>query len=501
MTWVDGGMLRNFPINAFDREDGGPAPLAHHRRQAVLAADRVPATKAAGPRYGEARGCLHTMMNEWDAYGVDAATAGRTIFVDNAGISTTDFDLTHRPAQRAVPERRPRRPPTSSSRWVPGAGSRAPRARRASSSRTPDGPAEPAERRVSRVGRRGRRRGRARTTRRRVETGVGEPAQLVGHRRGPVVVAGQRRHGVGRVERDHDVAEDEAPARAQHLGDPAEERGLVGALEVVDGQGGDDEVEGAGGQRVGQLGHTQLDRAAAASRARAASSIGRALVDADGAAPRGGGPSTAARVSPVPVPRSSTRDSRHSLAGGGDRLLQAAVGGHLWPASDRGRWPGRSGTGSRESSASRRTQAQRSTKSGQAQRDDVDGQLHRGRCRPCPRRRAAGRRARPWRRGRARRRPRPGARTGPPAAPSGGSRRRRPGTGPASRRPGGTRPRTGCTRRRSPRPPGSGGPARRPSRRRSAGRPRGAGPPWSAGACLHPGVSAAVTKQGNPRPG
>ena len=23
MTWVDGGMLRNFPINAFDRVDGG----------------------------------------------------------------------------------------------------------------------------------------------------------------------------------------------------------------------------------------------------------------------------------------------------------------------------------------------------------------------------------------------------------------------------------------------------------------------------------------------
>ena len=34
------------------------------------------------------------MMGEWDGYSVDAATAGRTIFVDNAGISTTDFDLT-----------------------------------------------------------------------------------------------------------------------------------------------------------------------------------------------------------------------------------------------------------------------------------------------------------------------------------------------------------------------------------------------------------------------
>ena len=34
------------------------------------------------------------MMSEWDSTSVDAATAGRTIFVDNGGIGTTDFDLT-----------------------------------------------------------------------------------------------------------------------------------------------------------------------------------------------------------------------------------------------------------------------------------------------------------------------------------------------------------------------------------------------------------------------
>ena len=38
------------------------------------------------------------MMNEWDAYAVDAATAGRTIFVDNGGLTATQFDLT--PAQQ-----------------------------------------------------------------------------------------------------------------------------------------------------------------------------------------------------------------------------------------------------------------------------------------------------------------------------------------------------------------------------------------------------------------
>jgi NTE family protein len=93
VTWVDGGMLRNFPINAFDREDGGPPRWPTLGVKLSSLQTRFPATQAARSTYVEARGCLHTMMNEWDAYGVDAATAGRTIFVDNAGISTTDFDL------------------------------------------------------------------------------------------------------------------------------------------------------------------------------------------------------------------------------------------------------------------------------------------------------------------------------------------------------------------------------------------------------------------------
>ena len=98
VTWVDGGMLRNFPINAFDREDGGPPRWPTIGVKLSSLQTRFPATQAARSTYVEARGCLHTMMNEWDAYGVDAATAGRTIFVDNAGIATTDFGLS--PDQR-----------------------------------------------------------------------------------------------------------------------------------------------------------------------------------------------------------------------------------------------------------------------------------------------------------------------------------------------------------------------------------------------------------------
>ncbi len=98
VTWVDGGMLRNFPINAFERADGAPPRWPTIGVKLSSLQTQYPATQAARSTYVEARGCLHTMMNEWDAYGVDAATAGRTIFVDNAGISTTDFDLD--PAER-----------------------------------------------------------------------------------------------------------------------------------------------------------------------------------------------------------------------------------------------------------------------------------------------------------------------------------------------------------------------------------------------------------------
>ena len=94
VTWVDGGMLRNFPINAFDREDGAAPRWPTIGVKLSALQTQYPTTKAAASTFAEARGCLHTMMNEWDATSVDAATAGRTIFVDNGGIGTTDFDLT-----------------------------------------------------------------------------------------------------------------------------------------------------------------------------------------------------------------------------------------------------------------------------------------------------------------------------------------------------------------------------------------------------------------------
>jgi NTE family protein len=98
VTWVDGGMLRNFPIGAFDRVDGkAPRWPTIGIKLSSLQTD-FPATTCCDSAIHVATHCLKTMMNEWDAYAVDAATAGRTIFVDNGGLTATQFDLT--PAQQ-----------------------------------------------------------------------------------------------------------------------------------------------------------------------------------------------------------------------------------------------------------------------------------------------------------------------------------------------------------------------------------------------------------------
>jgi NTE family protein len=99
VTWVDGGMLRNFPIDAFDRADGGAPRWPTIGIKLSSLQTSFPATEACqGSAIPVAFRCLRTMMNEWDAYEVDEATAGRTIFVnsvvDGVGITATDFDLT-----------------------------------------------------------------------------------------------------------------------------------------------------------------------------------------------------------------------------------------------------------------------------------------------------------------------------------------------------------------------------------------------------------------------
>jgi NTE family protein len=93
-TFVDGGMLSNFPVEIFDRSDGKPARWptygvklsARRRPQATM----HPTSTTAGL----AVACLETLVDEHDAYHLDdAGVIARTIFVDTTGVSATDFGI------------------------------------------------------------------------------------------------------------------------------------------------------------------------------------------------------------------------------------------------------------------------------------------------------------------------------------------------------------------------------------------------------------------------
>jgi NTE family protein len=94
VTWTDGGMLRNFPIGAFDRVDGQPPRWPTIGVKLSSLQTSFGATEASRSALSVGVRALHTMMNEWDRYNVEETTAARTIFVANAGLTATQFDLT-----------------------------------------------------------------------------------------------------------------------------------------------------------------------------------------------------------------------------------------------------------------------------------------------------------------------------------------------------------------------------------------------------------------------
>jgi len=100
VTWVDGGLLQNFPIHAFDRDDGAKPRWPTIGIKLSRQQRSFPATEGCQSALAVGVRCLRTMMNEWDTYAIDEQTAARTIFVDNAGLSATDFNLTKQDQDR-----------------------------------------------------------------------------------------------------------------------------------------------------------------------------------------------------------------------------------------------------------------------------------------------------------------------------------------------------------------------------------------------------------------
>ncbi|TMM17153.1 MAG: patatin [Actinobacteria bacterium] len=94
VTWVDGGLLSNFPVEVFDRGDGEPERwptigIKLSARQTVM-----PPPQPVHNIAEVLRGCLRSLLANADRYYVDPAKAARTIFVDSGDIKATDFHLT-----------------------------------------------------------------------------------------------------------------------------------------------------------------------------------------------------------------------------------------------------------------------------------------------------------------------------------------------------------------------------------------------------------------------
>ena len=95
VTWVDGGMLSNFPISVFDRTDGKPGrwPTWGVKLSARPAAVQV--DRPAGNDFELALSCLRTLLAGWDRYHLDDQNVtARTVFVDTASVNSTNFAIT-----------------------------------------------------------------------------------------------------------------------------------------------------------------------------------------------------------------------------------------------------------------------------------------------------------------------------------------------------------------------------------------------------------------------
>jgi NTE family protein len=92
-TWVDGGLLSNFPVELFDRPDGQPRWPTFGIR--LSAHPGIPPTHPVHGPVSLGIAAVETLMSNQDnAYIDDPCTVRRTIFVPAEEVSPIDFDIT-----------------------------------------------------------------------------------------------------------------------------------------------------------------------------------------------------------------------------------------------------------------------------------------------------------------------------------------------------------------------------------------------------------------------
>jgi len=93
-TWVDGGMLQNFPVTVFDRTDGRTNRWPTF---GIKLSARPQPNLPDVPVHGNIREIIsvaHTAFGEWNRYPLaDEGVGVRTVYVDTMHVSSTDFDL------------------------------------------------------------------------------------------------------------------------------------------------------------------------------------------------------------------------------------------------------------------------------------------------------------------------------------------------------------------------------------------------------------------------
>jgi NTE family protein len=99
-TWVDGGLLSNFPITVFDRTDGQPSrwPTWGIKLSGV---PKEGPDRPVGTVIGMAVSCLETLTGDWNRYRLTLEGVNRrTIHVDTDGVSATDFSVSDATRER-----------------------------------------------------------------------------------------------------------------------------------------------------------------------------------------------------------------------------------------------------------------------------------------------------------------------------------------------------------------------------------------------------------------
>lgn len=93
-TWVDGGLLSNFPIGLFDRTDSVDPRWPTFGVRLTTRPPTPPVTKHVRGPIAIGLATLDTLLtDQGNAYLEDACTVERTVFVPTDGVSVVDFDI------------------------------------------------------------------------------------------------------------------------------------------------------------------------------------------------------------------------------------------------------------------------------------------------------------------------------------------------------------------------------------------------------------------------